>query len=723
MFSEYVQHGWKLCAINRGKKAPTTPQWNTRPVPLEAADGLDGAGLLHVLSGTCAIDLDNLTAARAWLAERGVDIDALLEADDAVQITSGRPNRAKLLYRMKRPLRSFKPKGSGLELRCATAEGKSVQDVLPPSIHPDTGKLYAWAGGLLSDWQALPAIPANLLNVWREMTDGDASPDKVESVKTPVFDRPDLIKLRKATFNHSPDAEHDEWLKVGMQLNDATKGAQEGLDLWCEWSRGVKRIPYPGDAALKVRWLSFGSAPGKHVASGAALAAELPAEADEFPIVDEETEAKLKEINRARDMAAIEKLEARLVFVHSVEKYFDVERHKIIGSDNAIEHMFTGWMPKKKGGRASPVKLLKASTTKRFVDAIGFHPGEGVLFQHGTDSFANTYRNRMPEPLSPTSSELEKILWLFNRIDDPLYREWLQQFYGHVIQQPGTKIKAAPLIWSETQGNGKTTILKTIPALLVGEWYSKEVTFGLLNSDFNDYLLNAWHVNLTEFRAGTRGEREAISKKVENWIADDSLSIHPKGMAGYTMPNHIFVTATSNKDDAASIDNNDRKWAVHELKAPQFTESEQGWIYNDFLLLPRAAGVLRHYFLNIALDGFQASARAPETAARTEMVEASITSDMELLQCAFDQCSEPLEKDIVLVNEVMEYVHRHCPSKPSMSRIGKILARRFNGTADRFRAGKSLYSAVIIRNHVRWEGASGKDKLDHISGNDVDLMN
>src|ERR1700675_4421960 len=322
MLSEYVQHGWTLCAIARGKKAPTAPQGNTRPVPPEAADGLDGAGLLHALSGTCAIDLDNLTAARAWLAERGVDIDALLNADDAVQITSGRPNRAKLLYRMKRPLRSFKPKGSGLELRCATAEGKSVQDVLPPSIHPDTGKPYAWAGGLLSDWQALPAIPANPLNVWREMTDGDASPDKLEPVKTPTSDRPELVRLRKAAFGHSPDAEYDEWLKVGMQLHDGSSSTQEGFDIWADWSRGIKRKAYPGDATLKTHWLSFSSGGGKHVASGAALAAELPAEADEFPIelgdTPEETATKAQQ--RTSALAA---LEQRLVFVRNAERYFD----------------------------------------------------------------------------------------------------------------------------------------------------------------------------------------------------------------------------------------------------------------------------------------------------------------------------------------------------------------------------------------------------------------
>lgn len=734
-FQDYVAHGWKLCAIDRGKKAPVYEGWNVTPIPDDAVEGLDGAGLLHALSGTCALDLDALELARPWLAERGVDVDALLDAPDAVRIDSGRPGRAKLIYRMKRPLRTYQPKGSGLELRCATGTGSSVQDVLPPTIHPDTKKPYTWLYGepLTCHWSAPPPIPANLLSLWRGLGAEESEPVRMEAVERsqPV----NLTQLKRAAFKHDPNCEHDEWLRVGMQLHDGTGGAQEGFDIWTEWSAKATRDQQgkPGvkvfqPELMRVRWLSFGSGAGKHVASGSALASELPADADEFPIEPiesadgETTEKALKETAREIRAASYARLEARLVYVHSAERYFDTERHKIIGSDSAIEHMFTSMMPAKKGGRVNPVKVLKESATKKYVDAVGFHPGEGVIFNHEGDSFANTYRNKIPAPLVPRPDELERIQWLFDRIDDVPYREWLLQFFGHVVQKPGVKIKSAPLIWSETQGNGKTTLLKMIPALLVGHRYSKEVTFSLLNSDFNDYLLNAWHVNLTEFRAGTRGEREAISKKIENWIADDTISIHPKGLPGYTMPNHVFITATSNKDDAASIDNNDRKWSIHEMHAPQFTEAEQEWMYNGFLLTPRAPGVLRHYFLHTPLLGFSASARALETEAKSKMVDSSTPLDFELLQTAWEQQSEPMDRDIVLTAEIAEYVRKHSISKPSNNRIGRLLCRPpFNGTPIQFRVGNSIYRGIVIRNQKNWAGATGRDIMAHISGEDVDL--
>jgi len=218
-FREFVDHGWAICALDKGSKAPRYANWNIKSIPANAAEGLDGAGLLHALSGTCALDIDAMDLARPWLAERGVDIDALLADDRAVTIDSGRHGRAKLLFRMKRPLRTFKPKGSGLELRCATAELKSVHDALPGSIHPETKKPYAWGGGLLGDWRDLQAIPAALLAVWRGL---DA--DGAETLPEPQAERPrvDLVKLRKAAFKHSPDCEYEEWIRVAMQLHDGT---------------------------------------------------------------------------------------------------------------------------------------------------------------------------------------------------------------------------------------------------------------------------------------------------------------------------------------------------------------------------------------------------------------------------------------------------------------------------------------------------------------------
>ncbi|MCE3602617.1 bifunctional DNA primase/polymerase [Massilia sp. P8910] len=170
----YTEQGFKLCRIENGGKAPKYASWQKAPIdPLTVGD--HGLGLIHTLSGTCAIDLDDLTNAEGWFAAKGLDLHDLLHTDDAVQIKSGRANRAKLLYRLPVGLISLDTvkikNGDGsmmVEFRCASDGGSGIQDVLPPTVHPDTGRPYEWAGA--GDYQSLPSLPASLLALWQSLS-------------------------------------------------------------------------------------------------------------------------------------------------------------------------------------------------------------------------------------------------------------------------------------------------------------------------------------------------------------------------------------------------------------------------------------------------------------------------------------------------------------------------------------------------------------------------
>jgi hypothetical protein len=735
MFGIYVEHGWKICAIEPGNKGPSYAKWQKNPIPLEAADAIEGAGIIHTLSGTCAIDIDNMLLAKPFLAERGVDIDALLRDQKAVRIHSGRTNRAKLLYRLRKPLRTIKPKNSGIEFRC-----EGAQDVLPPTVHPDTKRPYEWRYGepMLGDWRELPPVPANLLGVWRELLT-EHPPEEAPPEHTPGGHG--LPELEHWIRGQDPNMDYDDWVKVGMKLHHATAGSQEGFDLWNNWSKTATRKQrtgpkvgspvYEGAGKLKIHWVSFVSSKGKVVAT---VEHELPAEADEFETITPEAAAapsKTQEAAKVDGEKAAEKrkealaiLTERLVYVISAERYFDLKHHRIINSDNAIEHMFTSRMPRRKGVRINPVKLLKDVGAKQ-VDKLGFHPGRGAIFKADGSTFANNYINRLPEPIPPKPDEVEKIEWLFGRIDDPEYRQWLKQFYAHAVQRPGVKIKSIPLIWSEIQRNGKSTLVKAIPQLLVGAAYSADVSTALLNSDFNDYLLDAWHVNLSEFRAGTRTDRTANVAKLRAWITDDVIPMHPKGGRGYSFPNHFFMTASSNEDDAVPVDGLDERWGIHTLDVPKFTHEERKWIYHDYLLTDRAAPTLRHYFMNYTLAGFDASGSAPTTLAKREMVEASMPRDAELLYTLWEEKAEFFNREVVLVSEVVQFIHKNTPVRPSAKRVGKLLARPpIGGKAKVFRQGDKTYRAIILKNYSRWATATGAELIAHISGGEesIDML-
>lgn len=283
ILADYCRAGFALVPIPHGQKRPITDKWNTRDLCITdpaLAEWLDGnVGLAHAYSRTCALDVDDLTRAVGYLGERGIDLNELLEAPDAVRVES-RAGRAKLLYRLETPLPSYNLKC--VELRCATANGLTVQDVLPPSIHPDTGKPYTWAfGSPAAHWSDLPTIPGNLLAFWQSLM----RPPKGEKLpRSTATRRAEADKLREMLATLDPDAAYDDWLAVGMALHHETRGAPLGLALWNEWSSTGQK--YRGLGDLENRWRGF-RLDHENPRTLAAIERRTPATRDEFPTLPE----------------------------------------------------------------------------------------------------------------------------------------------------------------------------------------------------------------------------------------------------------------------------------------------------------------------------------------------------------------------------------------------------------------------------------------------------
>jgi hypothetical protein len=140
------------------------------------------------------------------------------------------------------------------ELRCATANGLTVQDVLPPSIHPDTKQPYRWAGK--GHWMRLPELPQPLLDLWH----GLLEQDKVRTLATGDGVDASWDEIRSAIESISPDCSREEWVNVGMALHWAgthTNQLDQALHLWDEWSKPSNK--YPSEKEIINQWVSFKS--------------------------------------------------------------------------------------------------------------------------------------------------------------------------------------------------------------------------------------------------------------------------------------------------------------------------------------------------------------------------------------------------------------------------------------------------------------------------------
>lgn len=257
----YIRHGWSLVPIPAGTKGPRTPGWNLKANALKSQTELlpgYGIGLAHAYSGTMALDIDEWALTTAALSAKGIDLQALYDANDAVIVDSGRAGHGKLLYQMPFGLALPSKKilinsVTAYELRCATANGLTVQDVMPPSIHPATQQPYRWAGK--GHWTRLPQIPQALLDLWQSML----TEDNTRSIGTGEAMDASWSDIRSALESIPSNCSREEWVTVGMALKwagDQTDQLDQGLTLWNDWSmQSVDK--YPGEKEIVNQWVSF----------------------------------------------------------------------------------------------------------------------------------------------------------------------------------------------------------------------------------------------------------------------------------------------------------------------------------------------------------------------------------------------------------------------------------------------------------------------------------
>jgi putative DNA primase/helicase len=172
------QYGLALVPIPPRHKAPLHQGWNQEGgYVMDAGEARQrwrdlpdhGIGAVLGPSGLCSIDVDAPDHAEPVLGALGIDLGALREATPTIQ---GDPTRYRLMFKA--------PPGAALGRKALTWPARQpgekpltlfelragdIQGVLPPTIHPGTGKPYVWLNPPNS---AFPSLPKDLLELWQQ---------------------------------------------------------------------------------------------------------------------------------------------------------------------------------------------------------------------------------------------------------------------------------------------------------------------------------------------------------------------------------------------------------------------------------------------------------------------------------------------------------------------------------------------------------------------------
>lgn len=646
-FGERIaENGYEVIPIRPGEKRPYGKEW-------EKYDGSPKGARKWVSEGKGAFGV-GIKSKHA----PGVDLDIrdIAVVDRLRQFTFdlvgrgmervGMPPKTLLAYQTDEP---FPKVDTGFWL---DDEGRTVkveiladgQQYVAAHIHPDTGQPYQWLHGksvLNTPLDDLPilrlmhaeAIKAEAIRVfeelgWRRKTNalkrlsgnaagaGDAD-DAFANIntKTDIADEDLHAKLLLV-----PDSEdYETWFHVGMALWHQFDGAQYGLDLWHEWSKGAHNYD---SAALDKKWATFDIESKGRKAITARFIIKLATDEQRRVATEELVSIKerLSEVTSLdglmvvceeikqiaftgpiREMLIgtvsetfkkITKVRPRLGVVRDMIRYENPDMQRMpnwlkhycyVQLDETFYHMSSGVSITRSAFESTFSRLMLTkddvlagkSVPENSPGAVAlntyqipvvynrmFMPGHDPLFSINGVDYANTYTDRgLPElPDELSSVDLAAVQTILYHVEH-LFRHARDRvifldFITFIIQNPGQRINWMLFIQG-AEGDGKSFWSRFLNTVM-GIENVNEIPGKALEEKYNAWAEGALVCFIEDIRLHGANRFDAINT-LKPMLTNDSVSIRRMQTNPYKVVNTMSYIGTANLKDAMPVGEEDSR--------------------------------------------------------------------------------------------------------------------------------------------------------------------
>lgn len=576
--------------------------------------------------------------------------------------------------------------------------GAGNQLVLPPSIHPETGRPYVANANLwevLDDLQELPVdVEAQLR---RALSDAGVSLTGAG---------PGRCSPRALT--HSGPAMQSRfhyWLlkrldEAKAELGKTTEGDRNNTLLRVA-SKLARHV-----AAAKEDWSLY--------------AAELTTVAIEIGLEHCEIPGTLESSWRygTEDPTLWIRLAQEWVYVSGVDRF----RHLATGDSLTQQAFRTEFRSASPDPDVSITTFLTANDYIEIVQNVVFDPPNpfGIIEDNGR-KWLNTYRPSEVVAVKGDATPFKEFVEFL--VPDERERDHLLKMFAHLARKPGEKLAHALILGSKQHGVGKSTLVDILFEL-VGVHNCRKASSEEMESQYNAYVENTLLVLVEEINLGAGGRK--VYNKLKDVITSETTPMRRLYQDTREVRNAASFIFLTNLERPLLLEKHDRRYFV--LNSP--AEPRDPDYYTAFNKWWRAnLGVIRHFLDQIDTEGFNRSAPPPMTAAKAELIKSSETPVVQELREMIGERYGPFRVDIVTYQQVAEAVQRRLRNVTrnmiedglrdiealslGQHRLGKVttIPLRVLGEANR----PSLWA---IRNQGYWKLASKEQRVQEYLAED-----
>jgi hypothetical protein len=544
--------------------------------------------------------------------------------------------------------------------------------VLPPSIHPDTGKPYEANANL---WEVMERIPALGVDIEQRLREALG----VKGVGTA---RPSLATKGKAAG-----------------VSGARLYGNDGLERWVsdELNEAVAEVGSAAPGTRNDTLFRVSARMAEHVTAAGfdwAIAAEaLEAAAQRAGLAPGEASATVESGHKRGSENPTEwiRTAGEFIFLGRQDRFY----HTPSGS-YYTEHGFNAQFCHLHFGKERFSTFLLQNELIVKVSDITYDPrnAERFIEVDGARMY-NSYRAPDIVPMEGDATPFKEFLSYL--VPHEVERDHLINVIAHMVRNPGEKVRHAIMLGSPAQGIGKSMLVDIICHLL-GKSNTRKTDSHELGGRFKSYIPGNLLIFCEELNLG---QGKTVYNGLKDIISNDEAIVDEKGLIPRMWPNYATLWLLTNLDTPLLIENDDRRIfyirSTAQRREPDYYTRFVSWWRSN---LP----VIRYYLNQVDLLGFNPSAPPPMTNAKADLIAASRHDLVAELDEKIASRSGSFRCDLVTLDQVYVALGMHGRDR-KRSAVVRALKSYGAENLGQSRVGQDRESLWAIRNVEFWSKA------------------
>lgn len=414
----------------------------------------------------------------------------------------------------------------------------------------------------------------------------------------------------------------------------------------------------------------------------------------------------------------LHQLNAEVIYVKDPGLVFAVDRMQRMSASGFKEHHYSNrFYTVRRVNKEGQVTMEKRSTatdwlkweSRSQVDTLAYEPGAPSVTEDGA---LNVWRGMGVKPEEGDVAPWHDLLsHLFGK-GEAAQRKWFEQWCAFPLQNLGYKMATASVLWGKVHGSGKTLVGHTL--MRIYGVNSEEIHDTELRDERNEWAENKQFI-LADDITGT-SNRE-LANMLKTLITRKTVRLNPKYIPSYSVRDCINCYFTANDPDAFYLDDGDRRYFIHEVRAGKYP-TERRRVFVDWRDSDDGAAALYAYLLGVDLTGFDPQAEAMVTDSKRDMIHV-VKSDLGAWVGALSEGDElrvnghVTKRELWTSSELLAMYDPGGDKKVTAQGVARELRRAGYRLLPQIKVKGQLMRFFALRNALDWEGRASKDLAAH----------